>query len=103
MAISPISNSDWHKLLPSKSSHSSFSNQADSSHAHETLHLSNQARFLSDQFKKGIEADPNQDFVKLSSSIGHSTRWLGLSHDEAIAIYRSIEAMASTTNQEKVG
>ncbi|MEL0612188.1 hypothetical protein [Marinomonas arenicola] len=99
MAISPISNSDWHKLLPSKSSHSGFSNQTDSSHARSTLHLSSQARFMSDQFQQGADVKPNQEFVSLSSSVRAPTRWLGLSHEEAIAIYRSIEAMANKSEQ----
>ena len=97
MAISPISNSDWHKLLPSKSSHSRFQSLADPANAGDTLHLSSQAKLMNERFQKGESVESEQNFVRLSSSIGYSTRWSGLSHDEAIAIYRAIEAMASKT------
>ncbi|REG85130.1 hypothetical protein [Marinomonas pollencensis] len=97
MAISPISNSDWHKLLPSKSSRSKFQGLADATHTGDTLHLSSRARLMNEQFAKGEMVETEQDFVRLSSSTGHSTRWSGLSHEEAIAIYRTIEAMASKT------
>lgn len=99
MAVASVSGSDWHKLLPSQSFSSGAHSQPQtgSLYARDSLHLSSQAKLISDQLKKDTETqkdEPKKDYVQVSSSIGRSKRMTGLSHDEALALYRSIEAMA---------
>lgn len=104
MAVTSLTSSDWYQMLPSQSTAEGVSSgentgSTDTSRypKQDYVTLSAQAQII-DQQKQAQEklkdSPPDQDFIQISSSIGRSSRISGLSHDDALELYRSIERLS---------
>lgn len=98
MPISSVSSNEWLKVLPPQPVRTNTPSEQDSAPSRDMLELSNKAKLISQQRQsqpdnKQDDTSQNQESVQVSSSIGKATTATGLSRDEAIAMYRSIESM----------
>ena len=104
MAISNVSNHSWHQMLPTPSvavENNSAQNQQAEHNERDSVQLSDYAKSLLDKANSQASSSsqdekdtPENESIQVSSSIGRSSRINGLSREEAVDLYRSIERLS---------
>ncbi|SBS31452.1 hypothetical protein MSP8887_01520 [Marinomonas spartinae] len=98
MSVSSVSYNDWSKILPTAPASAALANNSSGQHpaqSRESLHLSTKAQLISQQLqaKTDKEEAPKTESIQVTSSVGKSASASGLTRNEAIAMYRSIESI----------
>lgn len=101
MSVSLVSYNDWSKILPTPPISAPLANNSSEQHSaqsRESLHLSTKAQLINQQLQAKSDQDkkedaPKTESIQVTSSIGQSATATGLTRNEAIAMYRSIESI----------
>ncbi|MEO9656180.1 hypothetical protein [Marinomonas sp.] len=103
MTISNVTNHSWHQMLPTPSV-AVENNSAQNQQAYkesDSIQLSDYAKSLLDNANSQSSSSqqeeqeaPHNESIQVSSSVGRSSRINGLSREEAVDLYRSIERLS---------
>ncbi|MBJ7556747.1 hypothetical protein [Marinomonas spartinae] len=97
MSVSSVSYNDWSKILPTTPTSATLANDSSGQNlaqSRESLQLSTKAQLINQQLQaKPDKEEPKTESIQVTSSIGKSATATGLTRNEAIAVYRSIESI----------
>lgn len=99
MSVSSVSYNDWSKILPTTPTSATLANDSSGQNlaqSRESLQLSTKAQLINQQLQAKPDKDkeePKTESIQVTSSIGKSATATGLTRNEAIAMYRSIESI----------